>query len=163
MEKVLYIYFKKSGMKMLGISTGQRIASLFGKSLYIKGHKVEDSSCGGQVRKLFISVNMAKGEAVPDLPESAIAMVRLQWNVGAPCFANGQGYEGDTWISSTTCDGFQQLLIQGKSISCVLTLLDLLATKKFPKSWSPLPEYKRAPRLNLCGCQCKEIEVTHPW
>jgi hypothetical protein len=78
MEKVLYIYFKKSGMKMLGISTGQRIASLFGKSLYIKGHKVEDSSCGGQVRKLFISVNMQR------VKQSLIFRSRLsQWSVSS--------------------------------------------------------------------------------
>jgi hypothetical protein len=157
MAKILYIYFVKSRMKMFGISIGRRVLAVFGKSIYIGGYKVEGFG------EPCISVNLAKGEVVPDLPESAVSIARLQWNVGTPCYPNGQGFEGDTWISSTTCDGFQQLLIQGKSISCVLTLLDLLATKKFPKSWSPLPEYKSTPRLNLCGCQCKEIEVTHPW
>jgi hypothetical protein len=116
----------------------------------------------------FISVNLSAGEPIPDLPDEAILNVVLTWNIGLPRFLNGQGYVKDTFASLSTLDRIQELTIEGKSISQLMSVLELLEKQhelpnKLPRGWSQMPEYETPPPPQYLMPPRKESSILGGW
>lgn len=153
MHRYVVVWLKKWGTPTeLGFTLGQKIEFLLGFPVQYRGYIIE-----AHLGERTILVDLVEaGAEIPEIPPQVTERVKYDVNGFKSRYPNGQGYYGKTFISVSTLDGQQQVLIHGSTTAAVREALERFEKGELPPNWARCLPQRSSKVVRVRKRSCRE-------